>query len=469
MKNMMKITFDLQMDIQSLIRLEVAAGIAAAFGCAIDGTAGKVPTATAALSRPVNNTHCLICLDNYSDSVLYQCGHMCVCFPCGRHLMDRGAKCPSFIDMGSDVCIRSSTFIQDASEIVSRLFPDGLPGNVVNFHLIIDEVDEFNSWGWFRMRRKTPVGDSPLIAPLQSLPERRDSVSSQVTSATSSSTSLREFSNAPVDVRVQDPRGLLGSVLQHDNVPPPGLAIPTGPVVHEVNWHTIEEQQQEELIQEVSELLHRRLVTSTLQGEFRNILELHVQQQLAATGTDGQRVEQFIRSIPQTQPHQHNDFSNLGIPNQGENNWDNISVTSISASAVPYTQTNLHLSREISALKAQLLEMKNMMKNSFDLQMDIQRSIRQEVAAGIAAASGAIGSAGTEGILPTATAALSRPVNDTHCLICLDNHSDSVLYQCGHMCVCFPCGRHLMDRGAKCPVCRAPIRDIIRAYKCNSE
>ncbi|XP_052224958.1 uncharacterized protein LOC127840588 [Dreissena polymorpha] len=220
----------------------------------------------------------------------------------------------------------------------------------------------------------------------------------------------------------------------------------------------------EELIQEVSELLYRRLVTSTLQGEFRNILELHVQQQLAATGTEGQSVEQFIRSIRQPQPHQHYDFSSLGIPVQGENSWDNIFVTSISASAVPYTQTNLHLSREISALKAQLLEMKNMMKNSFDLQMDIQRSIRQEVAAGIGAAS-----AGTAGILPTATAALSRPVNDTHCLICLDNHSDSVLYQFGHMCVCFPCGRHLMDRGAKCPVCRAPIRDIIRAYKCNSE
>ena len=68
-----------------------------------------------------------------------------------------------------------------------------------------------------------------------------------------------------------------------------------------------------------------------------------------------------------------------------------------------------------------------------------------------------------------ATTPRSVPVNDTHCLICLDNHSDSVLYQCGHMCVCYPCGRHLMDRGAKCPVCRAPIRDIIRAYKCNQD
>lgn len=51
-------------------------------------------------------------------------------------------------------------------------------------------------------------------------------------------------------------------------------------------------------------------------------------------------------------------------------------------------QTNLHLSREIASLKAQLQEMKNMMKVSFDLQMDIQRAIRQEVAAGIAAATG---------------------------------------------------------------------------------
>ncbi|KAH3786755.1 hypothetical protein DPMN_164864 [Dreissena polymorpha] len=54
---------------------------------------------------------------------------------------------------------------------------------------------------------------------------------------------------------------------------------------------------------------------------------------------------------------------------------------------------------------------------------------------------------------------------DTLCLICLDNHSDSVLYQCGHMCVCFPCGRNLMDRSAKCPVCRESVMDIIRANK----
>ena len=51
-------------------------------------------------------------------------------------------------------------------------------------------------------------------------------------------------------------------------------------------------------------------------------------------------------------------------------------------------QTNLHLSREMQSLKAQMEEMKNMMRLSFDLQVDIQRAIRQEVAAALSAAAG---------------------------------------------------------------------------------
>jgi len=40
---------------------------------------------------------------------------------------------------------------------------------------------------------------------------------------------------------------------------------------------------------------------------------------------------------------------------------------------------------EIRQLKAQVLELKNLMQLNFDLQLDIQRSIRQEVAAAVAA------------------------------------------------------------------------------------
>lgn len=231
-------------------------------------------------------------------------------------------------------------------------------------------------------------------------------------------------------------------------------------------WNTISEVHHEEMVYEISELLHRRLVSSSLASEFRGLMEVQLQNQLQQTGTDGEAVADFIRNIPQSQLHVPNDFSHLGIiPGPREDNSDNISITGISATAVPYTQTNLHMSREIQSLKSQMEEMKNMMRLSFDLQMDIQRAIRQEVAAALASvtAQGATAAA-------SPPAVRSTPVNDTHCLICLENHSDSVLYQCGHMCVCYVCGKNLITRGnGKCPVCRAPIKDVIRAYKTNIE
>lgn len=309
-------------------------------------------------------------------------------------------------------------------------------------------------------RVPTPVNHVPTPEATES---RRDSFSSQSTQ-----------SSVDYSLRIQDPRGLLAQHLNSGTIPP---APPIPPVENErpepqpVTWNVVSDIQRENIVQEISELVHQHLVTTTLEGGFRNVLEFHLRDRVSQTGADGQRVQEFIQSIPQTQPHIQNDFSELGIPPPAaEDNWDNVSITSVRTSTVPFSQTNLYLSRELAALKAQMQEMKNMMKVSFDLQLDIQRSIRQEVAAGLAAVSASAGANQAEG--PSSTTSVprrSKPVNDTHCLICLDNFSDSVLYQCGHMCVCFPCGRHLMDRGAKCPVCRAPIRDIIRAYRCNED
>lgn len=69
---------------------------------------------------------------------------------------------------------------------------------------------------------------------------------------------------------------------------------------------------------------------------FNSILEL--QNRVGDIGADGQRVQEFVQSIHPSQPIQRNDFSNIGIPPQGNDNWDNISVTSVSTHAVPYTQ-----------------------------------------------------------------------------------------------------------------------------------
>ncbi|XP_055919446.1 protein neuralized [Eupeodes corollae] len=54
----------------------------------------------------------------------------------------------------------------------------------------------------------------------------------------------------------------------------------------------------------------------------------------------------------------------------------------------------------------------------------------------------------------------------SECTICYEKKIDSVLYMCGHMCMCYECAIEQW-RGAgcgQCPLCRAVIRDVIRTY-----
>lgn len=213
---------------------------------------------------------------------------------------------------------------------------------------------------------------------------------------------------------------------------------------------------------DISELVQQQLVTSTLEGQFRNTLERQFMHRIQSIGLDGQRTANFVQNIPQSRPHRRNDFSDLGImgPQGGaaaSDSLDEISVISATAAVrVNNVQQNAYVSHEIRSLKSQMTELKQMMKLSFDLQMDIQRSIRQEVAAAL---SQALGTATQAPVAP------SQPVHDDHCIICLDSHADSVLYQCGHLCLCYTCAKTLQDRAGHCPMCRAPIRDVLRVYK----
>jgi len=58
----------------------------------------------------------------------------------------------------------------------------------------------------------------------------------------------------------------------------------------------------------------------------------------------------------------------------------------------------------------------------------------------------------------------------SECTVCYEHSVDCVLYSCGHMCLCYDCALTLY-RGNRsggqglCPICRAPIRDVIRAYR----
>jgi hypothetical protein len=93
----------------------------------------------------------------------------------------------------------------------------------------------------------------------------------------------------------------------------------------------------------------------------------------------------------------------------------------------------------------------------FSMQMDMQKSLRQEVASAVANNSSNI------------MISSSQPMNAGHCTICLTAIADTVLYRCGHLCVCYICGLNLRENSSvtsvKCPICRAPVDDILRVYR----
>jgi protein neuralized len=52
------------------------------------------------------------------------------------------------------------------------------------------------------------------------------------------------------------------------------------------------------------------------------------------------------------------------------------------------------------------------------------------------------------------------------CSVCLEKPSDCVLYTCGHMCMCYDCAINVQRTdGASCPICRQPIRDVIKIFR----
>lgn len=52
------------------------------------------------------------------------------------------------------------------------------------------------------------------------------------------------------------------------------------------------------------------------------------------------------------------------------------------------------------------------------------------------------------------------------CTLCFERPINCVLYDCGHMCMCFQCAEvQFKSGGGFCPICRKTIKDILRTYR----
>lgn len=70
----------------------------------------------------------------------------------------------------------------------------------------------------------------------------------------------------------------------------------------------------------------------------------------------------------------------------------------------------------------------------------------------------------------TSTTIIKTTSNDetksftSECTICMNNQVNSVIYRCGHMCMCFSCAKEMQNRSGDCPICRTAIIDVIRCF-----
>ncbi|KAI5077290.1 hypothetical protein GOP47_0007114 [Adiantum capillus-veneris] len=117
------------------------------------------------------------------------------------------------------------------------------------------------------------------------------------------------------------------------------------------------------------------------------------------------------------------------------------------------------LRADVSRLQQGMADLHRVMETCLEMQLDLQRSLRQELA-------GALQQMYEGKAIPEEAIDGSKWVSVKRgiCCVCCDKNIDSLLYRCGHMCTCLNCASELIKKSGKCPMCRAPIKEVVRAF-----
>ncbi|XP_027345930.1 uncharacterized protein LOC113857876 isoform X2 [Abrus precatorius] len=229
---------------------------------------------------------------------------------------------------------------------------------------------------------------------------------------------------------------------------------------------------------ELRELLSRRSVSNLLRSSFRESLDqliqsyverqgnAHIDWELQETTPSSASVEQDLEQQSRDQivgqegtVNSSLDLPSLPIPpplpiwdsHPHRDNWSQNDINN-QRLGIDWEIVN-DLRIDMARLQQRMNNMQRMLEACMDMQLELQRSIRQEVSAALNRSSGS-----------SEDKSKWECVRKGLCCICCENNIDSLMYRCGHLCTCSKCANELVQSRRKCPMCQAPVVEVIRAY-----
>lgn len=216
---------------------------------------------------------------------------------------------------------------------------------------------------------------------------------------------------------------------------------------------------------ELRQLLSRRRVSTLLRSGFREsldqLIQSYVQRQNDASAEwDLDEVSSSHVSLEQEEEPQNHNQDPVQDARWGQemqnDDWPDLNPHQ-------HTGNQWEIINELRMDMARLLQKMNNMQNTLetvmDLQLELQSSLQLEVSAALSRSL----SNATDNAEITMDDSRWDNVRKGICCICCDSQIDTLLYRCGHMCTCSKCGEDLLQ-GRKCPMCYAPVIEVVRAY-----